>query len=371
MSRQTKTFPTLYKKTSTGKIQVWTLVVDGNTYYSKSGKEGGVITTAAPTVCKGKNAGKANATTDSEQTLAEAQAHFDQKLKKDYTRTRDDAMKGEASELVEGGILPMLAHKFSDHGDKLVYPCFVQPKLDGHRCIGIPDGTLWSRTRKPITGVSHIDREVRKCQSDFSLDGELYNHAYRDKFEQLTHFIRQLKAEKGSDVVQYHVYDVVMPGKTFRERLQWLREEAEAHFDNSLVLVETREVANEDELMLAFEDFLAQGYEGAIARNANGLYENKRSYNLLKIKQFQDAEFECVAVEEGNGKMAGHAVFICVTEDGTEFKAKMKGSHDELTKFIKDPKLVVGKQVTVKYQGITNKNKVPRFPVALRIREDV
>ncbi len=137
-----------------------------------------------------------------------------------------------------------------------------------------------------------------------------------------------------------------------------------------VILAETREVVNEDELMLAFEDFLAQGYEGAIARNADGLYVNKRSYDLLKIKQFDDAELECIGVEDGKGKMAGHAIFVCKTKDGAEFRAKMKGEHATLAKFVSNPGLVVGKQVTVKYQGLTNKNGVPRFPVALRIREE-
>jgi hypothetical protein len=55
---------------------------------------------------------------------------------------------------------------------------------------------------------------------------------------------------------------------------------------------------------------------------------------------------------------------------GVEFRAMMKGSHDELAKYVEHPELVVGKMVTVKYQGLTGKNGVPRFPVALRIRED-
>ena len=42
----------------------------------------------------------------------------------------------------------------------------------------------------------------------------------------------------------------------------------------------------------------------------------------------------------------------------------------ELKKYFDDPKLVVGKHITVKYQGIS-KYGVPRFPVGLRIREDL
>lgn len=365
--------PTLYKRTSTGALQEWTVIVDGWKYYTQFGQVGGAIQESAPVVCSKKNLGRANETTAEEQAELEAQALWIKKQKKDYTL--DPNVKvGQTSDLIEGGILPMLANKFSEHGDKLKYPCFVQPKLDGHRCISDSDG-LWSRTRKPIKSVPHIREDCMQATDNGTpLDGELYNHEYRDKFEQLTHFIRQSAPEAGCEAVQYHIYDSPGPG-TFRQRWNMLQMVFKGNRDlfkeGSLRLVETREVQNEDELMLAFEDFLAQGYEGAVARNADGLYVNKRSYDLLKIKKFDDAEFKCVEVDEGQGKMKGHAVFVCVTEDGTEFGAKLIGDHDALARYYKHPELVVGKIVTVKYQGLTNKNGVPRFPVALRIREAV
>ena len=360
--------PTLFKRTSTGALQEWTIEFEGNRYWTHFGQTGGAIQDSVPVICQGKNVGRANETTPAEQAELEARALWEKKLKKDYVDAREKAVAGAKSELIEGEILPMLAHKFSEHGDKIVYPWFVQPKLDGHRCIGTPDG-LWSRTRKRITGVPHIEAAVRKCQCKYPLDGELYHHSYHDKFDQLTHFIRQETPEPGHEIMQYHVYDVVMPHKTFRERLEWLRTEADLHFDHALVLVETIEVNDENELMLAFERFLAQGYEGAIIRNAAGFYVNKRSYDLLKLKEFDDAEFTIVGVKEGKGKLAGHGIFTCKTEAGAEFDAKMKGALAELAKYYQHPERYIGKQLTVQFQGITKRNFVPRFPVALRIRE--
>jgi DNA ligase-1 len=359
--------PTLYKIASTGARQEWTISFEGNWYAARFGQTGGAMQTTAPTMCEGKQG-----RTDEQQAEFEAVALWEKKLKKDYTLD-PDVKAGDTSDLIEGGVLPMLAHRFDQHGDKIKYPCFVQPKLDGHRCIGMPDRGLWSRTRKRITGVPHIEDALldKFPATGFAFDGELYNHKYHDHFEELTHFIRQSKPEEGCEIVQYHIYDLVgNPGETFRER--WCTLEnmwANETIMGPLVLVETREVNNEDELMLAFEDFTRQGFEGAIVRNADGLYVNKRSYDLLKIKTFLDSEFLCTGVEEGKGKMAGHAIFVCITESGTEFRAKMKGDHDALAEFVEHPELVVGKQVTVKYQGLTGKNNVPRFPVAWRIRE--
>jgi DNA ligase-1 len=135
-----KRFPMLYKKTSTGADQMWEIRVDGNKIITLFGQVNGKIQETPPTVCEGKNIGRANETTPEEQALLEAESQWTRKLKKDYVTTLGAAVAGASSDLIEGGILPMLAHKFSEHGDKLKYPCYVQPKLDGHRCLAVVDG---------------------------------------------------------------------------------------------------------------------------------------------------------------------------------------------------------------------------------------
>ena len=69
--------------------------------------------------------------------------------------------------------------------------------------------------------------------------------------------------------------------------------------------------------------------------------------------------------------MKGKAVFICETKEGNPFDAKMKGKLDDLEQYANDPSLAIGRQLTVQFQGYTRKNNVPRFPVALRFREDI
>jgi DNA ligase-1 len=327
---------------------------------------------------KGKNLGKANETTPFEQAKLEAQAQWEKKKKsKGYVETLKDARAGKRDALVEGGIDPMLAHRFDEQGHKIVYPAFLQPKLDGHRCIAMLDAsgkcTLWSRTRKPINSVPHIVAAVEAIGLPplTVVDGELYNHSYRDRFEELTSFIRQESPKPGHEAVEYHIYDLAQDRTPYHLRYETLRMDAKYRFTWPLHVVKTVEVTDEDELMLAFEEALAHGYEGAIVRNANGLYVNKRSYDLQKVKEFIDEEFVVSGVEEGRGKLEGHGIFVCKTKDGTEFRAKMKGSLESLKQYYENPGLAIGKQLTVKFQGYTAKNGVPRFPVALRLREDV
>ena len=146
-----KSFPTLYKLTSTGDIQQWDVAVEGSTIRTSWGRKGGTIQVTEDIITEGKNIGKANETSAEEQALAEAEATWTKKLKKDYAETEKDAMAGKASSLVEGGILPMLAHKFSEHGDKLKYPCAVQKKYVGKQLTVQYQGiTKYGKLRFPV-----------------------------------------------------------------------------------------------------------------------------------------------------------------------------------------------------------------------------
>lgn len=373
----TKVFEKLYKAGGKGDIQEWEIRVEGNAIITRWGKVGCTIQESVPDIIKeGKNIGRSNATTPEQQAMAEAQAEWEKKLKKGYVKTMAAAKAGEVSDLVEGGVWTMLAKTFSKDGAKIKWPAYVQPKLDGHRCTALIDAqgkcTLWSRGRKPIFSVPHIVAAYERLNLvNTQFDGELYNHDYHAKFEELSHLIRQSKPMPGHEVIQHHCYDMIEPGG-FKSRL--------AHRDQILLVmpqvpVETIEVADEDEMMVAFEHFLKLGYEGVMVRNAEGEYlghPTHRSPDLQKVKEFDDDEFMVIGVStHGRGKMAGKAMFRCRTKAGAEFDAKLVGNMDALKQYVEDPSLAEGRMLTVKFQGYTTKSGVPRFPVAMRFREDI
>lgn len=369
--------PPLYKKSSTGALQVWEIWTEKNSIFTRWGQVDGQKQTSEDVVKQGKNLGRKNETSAVEQAELEAKSKWDLKKKKHfYVEDRDAAMSGKVDAVVQGGITPMLAHRFDQQGKKIKWPCFGQPKLDGHRCIVvIKNGraSLWSRTRKPIPCLPHIVEFFEELvEGSAVFDGELYHHDYRDSFEELTSYIRQQKEPKpGYEVVQYHIYD--LPHEAgFADRIEELQNFFElVPEDAPLKLVETVPIRDGEEAIHFLNHCLSRGYEGAMLRNADGGYKNKRSYDLQKVKQFDDDEFLVVGVEEGRGKLAGHAMFVLETDSGQQFTAKMVGELEELKKYLVDPDLAVGRQVTVQYQGLTTANKVPRFPVVLRFREDV
>lgn len=375
-------FPTLYKKTSTGAIQEWSISVylesmngDAAAIETSYGQLlSDKIQTTTDRITNGKNVGKKNETTPFEQACAEAQSKWEKQKKKGYVDSVKAAKAGELDDLIEGGIVPMLAHKFSEQGHKIKYPAFVQPKFDGIRCIAILKNgkcTLWSRTRKLITGVPHIASAIEKAfKEDIVLDGELYNHEFKKDFEKIVSYVRQETPQPGHEVVQYHVYDLPS-SEPFAKRAVKLRYMKSSWFpNNEIVKVETVEVKDESEATDWFNTWREQGYEGAMIRNTAGLYVNKRSYDLQKIKEFDDAEFEITGIDEGRGKLSGHVgAFVCRTKDGKEFLAKMSGETTRLREYFQNHKLWKGKQLTVKFQGLTGANGVPRFPVGVAIRD--
>ena len=374
----TKTsLPPLYSLNTNGSIQQWIISVDGCTIIKEYGQVGGKIQTTEDTVRSGQSIGRSNETSCEEQATAEAKAQWEKKLKSGYVKTKKEAKEGTVdADFVTGGVEPMLAHKFRDHESKIEYPCYSQPKLDGIRCIAIIEmgvATLWTRTRKPITGVPHIIKALEQQFPQYDgdttedrtiLDGELYNHSYKDRFEEIVSFCKQVTPKHGYQIVQYHVYDMV-DGCAFTERTDRIKSSG---FVNPLVAVKTNYTLNAEELMEQFNEDRNDGYEGTMVRNADSLYENKRSYNLQKIKEFDDAEFKITGIKSGRGRMAECAIFTCTTAKGELFDCKMEGSLDVLKAILKNPRSVVGKWLTVRYQGFTNGN-MPRFPIGVVVRD--
>lgn len=372
---KTKTFPTLYSLNTNGSVQAWTISVNGTVITKCYGRVGGAMQNTTDVIRSGKNKGRANETSAEEQALLEATSAWEKKQKSGYVSDLKAAQAGAVSAAhIAGGIEPMLAHKWSEHSHKIAFPAFMQPKLDGIRCIAmITNGkcTLWTRTRKQIKSVPHIVEALELAFAASStpivLDGELYNHALREQFEQIVSLVRKDKPDPRCDTVQYHIYDAVMPGN-YAARHKWLSAlRGHACFGKALQLVTTAQVDTPEEAIQFFTDMRHLGYEGAMIRN-NAPYEHKRSYNIQKIKEFDDSEFKIVGVEAGRGRMSDCAVFVCQTKKGEEFRCKMEGALETLKVYLSKPKSVIGKLLTVRYQGLTN-GGIPRFPVGVVVRD--
>lgn len=365
------TLPQLYSLSSKGKTQVWSIRVEGNELVTTYGVLDGKLQEERKAV-QGKNAGKSNETTPEQQAELEAPRVWKTKVDKGYVES--------VAELATP-FLPMLAHKFDEHSDKIVFPCYIQPKLDGIRCMAYWVGDeliLMSRGNKPLN-VPHIQKSLEESLAkDRVLDGELYIHG--KNFQEITRLVKKVRPE--SVTLEYHVYDGFKVGKEskdFTDRIMELVDSVSnpdingEHLPAYINMVENKLAWNPEQIQEAHSAFEAQGYEGIMVRNKLGPYKLKhRSTDLLKLKSFFDAEYKVIGHKIGKGRFEGVPVWICETEDGKTFDVVRKGTMEEKADDLANVESYIGQWLTVRYPNLTEENK-PRFPVGhgFRMPEDM
>ena len=220
----------------------------------------------------------------------------------------------------------MLAHKYNP--DKADYPAYIQPKLDGVRCLFTAKGAF-SRTGKQFMNVDHIEQQLKPffaSNPNTVLDGELYNHELKDDFEKIISLVRKQfpkywHRKEAAELVQYHVYDV--PSMTiagYSSRLSYLNSQVYSKLTWPIMHVPTKVVLDYDEAVKAHKKNLKLGYEGSIYRSMDGKYKGTRSWDLMKFKDFDDAEATIVGYEVGKGKRQGTlGKFIMQDDEGITF----------------------------------------------------
>ena len=221
-------------------------------------------------------------------------------------------------------IKAMLAHKYNE--DKADYPAFIQPKLDGVRCLFTAKGAF-SRANNRFMNVEHIEQALKPFfakNPTAILDGELYNHGLKDDFEKIISLVKKRKptdADKAeaAELVQYHVYDIAsMTIGTYSTRLSYIT--TNLTYTYPICKVETKVVMDFDEAAKYHAKNLKLGYEGSIYRSFSGKYKGTRSWDLMKFKDFHDAEATIINYEVGKGKREGTlGKFIMEDEDGNVF----------------------------------------------------
>jgi DNA ligase-1 len=368
-----KRLPTLFSRTSSGAIQEWDIEIDGNKYRTVYGQTDGKKITTEWTVAQPTNVGRANERDGEKQALFEAKALWKKKKESGYWENVGDIDKAAFVE-------PMLAQKYEDRIDELTFPLYVQPKLDGIRCVTMSSG-MQSRNGKPIVSCLHIINKLRKAgvfkqYPDLKLDGELYCDKLNNDFNKITSLVKKSKPTENDlmeadATIQYWIYDMVDTDSIFSDRHAFLvKLFKEFKLDSSFVLVPTFKIDSLDEGTKLYEQWIEDGYEGGMYR-LNEPYEQKRSKNLLKRKDFQDREYPIVGVFEGEGNKTGMAGYMVLrNDDGETFRSNIKGNRDYLRSLLRDADKLVGRQATVKFFNLTPDKKVPRFPYIIKIRED-
>lgn len=361
-------FPTLYGRSESGKIKQWSVSVlrlgDGTSYITvEHGYEDGKKQQDQRCISEGKNIGKANETTPYAQAISEARSLWNKKKDEGYVEDKSSIPENDA-----GMFLPMLAQSYDKHWKKIKFPCWAQPKLDGMRAIARKEGgvvTMWSRKGKPIEIATEILSELSEIMKDGECtDGELYFHGWT--FQRLISAVK--KRCDDTKLVQYHIYDRPHKSLSFEDRFIKVHEKI-MEWPERLVPVLTVKVKDSDELRGWEEKFIQNGYEGLMARNGGSMYDYKnRSYDLQKVKRFQDAEFTIIGGKDGQGREEGLIIFQCDNGKGGTFDVRPRGSHEVRAQMFKSLNSYIGKDLTVRFFEYSEDGN-PRFPVGIIVRD--
>jgi DNA ligase-1 len=260
---------------------------------------------------------------------------------------------------------PMLAYKFNNKKVNWAEPVYIQPKLDGVRCLITKDGA-YSRTGKQFKNLAHIELALIpffKKQPNIILDGELYNHKLRNDFEKIISLVRKQKptADDRLDaqhLVQFHCYDWFFPNDKYNLVYKYRMDQLNVSdiYDAQIKHVQANRIHNYEDAKLFHVDMLDKGYEGSIIR-LNGLYKHGRSYDLMKFKDFSDAEATIIGYEEGKGKRQGTlGKFLMQDDEGNEFGCPPgKGfTYKDLANMLLNIHDYIGQRATFTYFQRTN-----------------
>ena len=234
---------------------------------------------------------------------------------------------------------------------------WVSEKLDGVR--GYWDGQhLYTRSGNLINAPKWFSQYWPK----HALDGELW--AGRGEFEFASGCVRR-KTNNDSCWQQmiFMVFDLPEHGGNFSERVQAMNTLQQSITDQSLDIVQQRQLRSNQALTTMLNTIIAAGGEGLMLHHQDANYQAGRNPQLMKLKRYQDAEAIVLAHLPGKGKYRGKLGALLVeTPAGVQFKLG-SGFTDQQ----RQQPPAIGSTVTYKYYGVT-KNNIPRFASFLRIR---
>jgi DNA ligase-1 len=260
---------------------------------------------------------------------------------------------------------PMLAYPVSKKEIDYSKPVFVQPKLDGVRCViqyekhSQPREDVvvaYSRTGKEWKNIQHILTQLKPFFQKYPnviLDGELYNHDFCNDFEQIISMVRKTKPTdearlKSAENVQFHCYDIIDEELPFDQRCEFISESLMLLGD-SIHTLDTIMVFDEEDAQSVHRSNLKKGYEGSIVRT-NDVYKCGRSWSLRKFKEFHDEEAMLIDWVEGKGKRKGTiGKFRAVDADGVVFGMPVMDNFAYLQENFEYMKQWLGKTATFTY----------------------
>lgn len=260
----------------------------------------------------------------------------------------------------------LLLTNYREVGHFIKFPCVVQEKLDGVRCL-IRNGKGISRSGKEINNITHILDEIKGLDCIYQLDGELWCEDM--SLHEICSLLNRKRLERREErrvlKIKLHVFDIKMIG-AYRERMLHLQHICDTHSFEHTKFV-TNHICEDEETALDLANkWIDAGKEGAVFRNLVGLYVNGRTPHVQKYKARLEGEFVITGfqISEEN-----HLIWRCATD--TEHKITFNVRNTVATGISDDDPNVadkIGEQMTLQYMSLDPVSGIPREAVCKGIK---
>jgi DNA ligase-1 len=248
---------------------------------------------------------------------------------------------------------------------------YVSRKIDGARCIAIVDGngdaTFYSRTGKSFETLDIVRGGIKNLGvSNVVFDGELCL-VDDDGNEDFQGIMKQLKKKDHTiPNPSYKIFDLITHDEFYSKKGEYNRPYSIRYADligtmkfnecPCLTVLEQDRIKDDDHFLEWTGKANELGWEGVMLR-ADAPYKGKRSKDLLKYKSFNDDEYEVVDVEMGPFRYVKDSAeyeetmlsCVMIQHKGHKVRVGSGFSIEQRQEFYKNPKKILGKQITVQY----------------------
>jgi len=288
-----------------------------------------------------------------------------------------------------GDKFPVMLASQSKFIDRIHFPCYAQVKMDGMRALIVVHNGItivYSRNGKIMAGLGEHFKSIVTKHDNMVYDGELIVLGANNK---------PLDRKSGNGILHKAVVNTISDEEIKRIRItlwdlipfdDWKNNFCATPYNTRLgtlkhipetnlhSIIKTYDINSLDEAQTLFKTMLDNGEEGIILKNNDHPWENKRSLQMIKMKEVKEIDLKVVDWVKGKGKYVGMlGALQCENKDGSIKVDVGIGYVDEQRKkFTKE--YSVGKIISVQYNAvITRKDKDVKslfLPVFVEFRPD-
>jgi DNA ligase-1 len=256
---------------------------------------------------------------------------------------------------------------------------FVSRKLDGLRLIAVVDengnSSFFSRTGKVFDTLDIVSGGIKALGiTNVVFDGELclVDDDGNEDFQGIMKEIR--KKDHTIPNPSYKIFDMIshdefyskkgLKHKVYEHRYNNLLEVMRENTCVCLSVLAQEKIKDDDHFQEWVKKASDYGWEGVMVR-ANEPYKGKRSKDLLKVKKFFDDEYTVIDTEMGpfryvkDSAECEETMLSCVMiqHKGHTVRVGSGFNIEQRQEFYKNPKKILGKEITVQYFEETKNEK--------------